>query len=132
MAKGKPGPGKKYSPWLGFRPGLKRRDDMTEVSNSAPMQDFADCPYGRIGRDCCNRFPCVASTPPHPETCPGCHGAAYDFTEERNALLHNLMPGGSYEGWQQNLVDEFIDYVVHAHGGEFAKPRAKAIEEGEG
>jgi hypothetical protein len=32
VAKGKPGPGKKYAPWLGFRPGLKRRDDMTEVS----------------------------------------------------------------------------------------------------
>lgn len=40
MAKGKPGPGKKYSPWLGFRPGLKRRDDMTEIAEGtegAPM-----------------------------------------------------------------------------------------------
>lgn len=64
------------------------------------------CPYGLSPSECCNQHPCRNSFPPHPES--------YDFTEERNALLCDILPDSAYEGWQQERVDEFIDYVVNA------------------
>ena len=88
-----------------------------------------DCPYGLPLRECCERFPCSKNFPLHPDSCPGCQGAmselecarfveslpeSYDFTEERNALLANLLPDGASDGWQQALVDEFVDYVIGA------------------
>ena len=87
------------------------------------------CLYGRSEQDCCKTYPCSMETPPHPEDCPGCLGAkteaqcaaevaalseSYDFSEERDALLVQLLSDREFEGWQQSLVDEFVDYAINS------------------
>lgn len=87
-----------------------------------------ECIYGLDIFECCGDFPCSKdNVPPHGEDCPGCSGfptesavaaivpcatAEYGFTEERNKLIEDLLPAGTnIEGWQQALVDEFVEYV---------------------